>query len=188
MTRTVCPIPWLLATALLAGCSTRPHWTPPDRACPASFLPVYNADSSVTLCVLRSFRTHDLKVWRRPDSGGWDVFTLNTDISPSETTPLGAWPPKLASGPDCKTSCATADSVIIRHDTIAGSPAYVEIGLVTGGLAGGTRVPTFIASWTLSSTKRAVVQASSPTRAGLDTLLIVLHSVERYPGHAQPPN
>lgn len=184
-------LPWLLVAALpLVNTDCTPRWTPPDRDCPGTLRPVWIADSTLTICIVTTFRTQDLRHWRRRRDGmQWDVFTLNTGISPNQAVLTGGWPPKLASGPTCATECATAESVVIRQDTVAGFLAYTEIGLVSGGMPGGQRVPMFVSSWTMTPASRATAYGWSEERATLDTLLLMLQSAQPWPPKTtQPPN
>jgi hypothetical protein len=167
--------------AMLSACVTKARWVPPERSCPGALRPVWIADSSLTVCVVTSFRTHDLRTWTRGgDLVPEDVFTIRTQVSARESALTGGWPPTLGSAPDCKKDCAFADSVIARTDTIAGFSAHTEIGIVGGPKTGLSRGPAFVSGWTMNDSQRAIANGHAARRATLDTMLLMLRSAERW--------
>lgn len=169
----------LVAVVAGSGCSsTSAHWVPPDRACPGALRPVWVADSSLTICVVTSFRTHDLRTWTRERPGrAPDVFEIQTAVTPTQTTLTGGWPPRLAVPNSRGTSGSThIDSISVREDTVAGYPAHTEVGVVRDTTSPDENRSVFISGWTASDSSRSVAKGSSTSRATLDTLLLMLHS------------
>jgi len=90
---------------------------------------------------------------------------------------FGSWPPHLASGASCFADCATADSVVIHRDTVAGVEVAAEVGLVTGGFPGFRRRPFLVTGWTVSNASRGFAQGWAMNPKTLDTLRAMLKSV-----------
>jgi hypothetical protein len=91
------------------------------------------------------------------------------------------WPLRLASGPTCLADCTTAENVVSSRDTLAGVPAYVERGLVSGGIAGERRVPRLVASLDGRPRWTAAVQVSTPDSILRDSLAMALKSLRIFP-------
>ena len=154
----------------------------PGRSCPASWRREWTADSSIALCVEPAFVRKDVHTWQRPEgkegAAPRDLFSVELVTWPDDSASLQHWPPQLASGPDCRADCITADSATSHTDRLAGLEARTEVGLISGGVAGLQRsaatpdIPTpsesglpdfeVIAWWGLlapAKTPRAVVNA-----------------------------
>jgi len=163
----------------LGGCAAKEaRWTPPARSCPGALRPVWVADSSLTICVVTSFRTHDLQTWHRDREGRVpDLFEIRATISPTLSVLTGGWPPTLA-GAAASTGKAGAglDSVSVRQDTVAGHVARTEIGVRTD--ASGQRTYAFISGWSVGDSLRGVAQGQSTSRATLDTLILMMRTAQ----------
>jgi hypothetical protein len=179
-------VPFLAAAmCLLASCSERHRWIPPDRDCPSVLRPVWVADSSLTICVLTSFRTRDLQTWTRGDGLiPQDSFDIRTTVGITESALTGGWPSSLKTSSSCAT-CPAVDSIEVHADTIAGSAAHTEVGRVASAPGGTSRSYAFVSSWILDEAHRVVARGHASTRPTLDTLLMILRSAERWTAPTQ---
>lgn len=168
----------LALCVLRAGCADeRSQWVPPDRECPGALKPVWIADSSLTICVVTSFRTHDLRTWTRTvENTMSDVFEVRTDMSTTEAALTGGWPPTLRA---VSGNRVLPESMTLRTDTIAGTPAHTEIGLLANTIEG-QRISAFVSGWITNDAHRVVVHGQSASRATLDTMLLMLRSAESW--------
>ena len=117
-------------------------------------------------------------MWIRPESGRLGDRLIVSRINwPEDWHSQDPWPLHLASGSNCLADCASADSLVVHADTVAGVPAYVETGLVTGGEPGFRRDPVLVASWSPSEHIRVIVYGFAARPATLDTLRSMARSV-----------
>lgn len=163
----------------LGGCAAEEaRWTPPARSCPGALRPVWVADSSLTICVVTSFRTHDLQTWHRAREGSVpDLFEIRATVSPALAMLTGGWPPTLAGATaEAGGTRAGADRVAVREDTVAGHLARTEIGVRTDGR--GQRTFAFVAGWSVGDSLRGLAEGESASRATLDTLLLMMRTAQ----------
>jgi len=174
-----CSVALIALVVGLAGCAAeQARWTPPARSCPGALRPVWVADSSLTICVVTSFRTHDLQTWHRDREGSVpDLFEIRATIPQTLSVLTGGWPPTLAGAPaGAGRAGAGADRVSVREDTVAGHLARTEIGVRTDG--SGQRTYAFISGWSVGDSLRGVAQGQSASRATLDTLLLMMRTAQ----------
>jgi hypothetical protein len=168
----------LAVVAVLGACKIA-RTVAPAPQCISSWHPVWTADSSVALCIPPGFVLKAPDAWGRPRTNGTfsDFLTVELLLWPEDSATLSRWPPHLASGTNCLADCATADSVVIHRDTVAGTEVAVEVGLVTGGYPGFRRQPLLVVGWTVSNTRRAFAQGWAVNPTTLDTLRNMLKTV-----------
>ena len=170
---------WLLTCAAsLAAChpshssATAPHCSSSTRA-------VWSADSLIALCVPPDFVAGNTGGWGRHGVGTSFVDFLSLELVTwsRDSASFGQWPPHIASGPNCFADCATADSVVLRADTIAGFQVRVESGLASGGEQGWRKQPFLVVGWTVNDSLRAYGYAWARHPATIDTLRALLGTV-----------
>ena len=180
---------YLAVVALLGACVSSTAAPPPH--CISTWHPVWTADSSVALCIPPDFVSAGPNAWgRRKANGAFaDLLSVQLLSWPQDSTTLSGWPPHLASGPNCLADCATADSVTVHRDTVAGVQVSTEVGLVSGGEPGFRRHPFLVRGWTLTNTSRGFAQGWTTNPATLDTLRDILKTVRSLTERIkQPPN
>jgi hypothetical protein len=168
--------------AAVAACSAdRPRWIAPDRPCPGALRPVWTADPNYTICVATSFRTHDLRTWRREGPGGPpDVLAVQVGVSRAQIDLTGGWPPGLGA-PSGHGTAAEAAVVAVRTDTVAGGIARTEIGRRADLAPAMTAVPSFVAGLRTPDGRYVVADGQSTNPATLDTLMLMFRTLARSP-------
>jgi hypothetical protein len=172
---------YLLAAGIASACGKPESQRAIDRKCALPFRPQYAADSALSVCLPSGFvvaPSHGGGAvrWERGDVQASDRAWLSITIDHSDA-PVGAWPPHLASSPDCKVDCMTADSVVQHIDTSDVRRIVSETGLATGGLAGFQHQPLLFAGWILPAGGRVWVNGFATRGATLDTLRAALATV-----------
>ena len=164
---------------LLAECSRgRPVAVVPD--CPSSWRAAWSSDSTTSLCIPPDFVVAGVSAWGRPGVGTSFLDFLSVELLswPRDSMSLGGqWPPHIASGANCLADCATADSLTVHVDTIAGREGRTEVGLAPGGEPGFRRKPVLEASWIVRDSVRGWAQGWTRSAATLDTLRAMLRTV-----------
>jgi len=164
---------------LFAACSRdRPVAATPD--CPSSWRAAWSSDSTTSLCVPPDFVVAGASAWGRPGVGTSFVDFLSVELVswPRDSMSLGGqWPPHVASGANCLADCATADSMTVHVDTIAGKEGRTEVGLASGGMPGFRRKPVLEAGWIVGDSVRGFAQGWATQAATLDTLRAMLRTV-----------
>jgi hypothetical protein len=177
---------WLLKSTFLiaAVCACRagePKWTPPDRQCPGALRPVWMADPNYSMCVVTSFRTHDLRTWERERPGTVrDVLTVDADVSQAQVDLTGGWPPHLAmpKAPHANDKLEV-DTVVIPADTIAGGHQYTEVGRRSGIAASNASTLEFVSGIRTGDGRYVIARGQSVSAATVDTLLLMFRTVMR---------
>jgi hypothetical protein len=171
---------WSLLAAAMAACG-KAKWIPPGRQCPGELRPVWMANPNYSMCVVTSFRTHDLRTWVRARPGSpSDTLTVQADVSKMQMDLTGGWPPRLV--PLEGQSRGNSDS--IRTDTIAGALSYTETRRESGKVARNIPIISFVSGIKTSDGRYLVASGETASRATLDTLLLMFRSVSR----AQSPD
>lgn len=172
----------LVVVGFGAGCRSAPRVaTLPE--CPPAWNAVRSADSTVALCLPSTFVRRDPDGWGRPGppAPAEDFLSVEHLRWPEDSESLHRWPPQLASAPGCWADCATADSVSVYMESIAGFSARTEVGLVSGGAPGFRRKPMFRSGWVLSPTRRGLAQGWAGAASTLDPMRIALSTMRVAP-------
>ena len=170
---------WLISSVVSVLACSRPRSVAMELQCLPNTLAVWSADSLIALCVPSDFVPGSTGGWGRPGVGTsfHDFISLEVLTWPRDSTSIGQWPPHIASGSNCFADCATADSVRVHDDSIAGFRAQVETGLASGGIQGWRRKPFLITGWTVSDSLRVYGYAWARRSATIDSLRVLLSTV-----------
>jgi hypothetical protein len=174
-----------LALAFIA-CNKAPAERYTALNCQGSSVASWLPDSTVAVCLPPGFVTRSPRRFARPRGDTvpehWIAVSLVQDSAVPE---VERWPLTLSSGNQCFADCTTAERVITSHDTVAGVPAYIERGLVSGGISGERDIPALVASLDARPAWTAVVQARTPDSLLRDSLFSALRTLRIYPRAAR---
>ncbi|HYD51093.1 MAG TPA: hypothetical protein VEA99_00645 [Gemmatimonadaceae bacterium] len=131
---------------------------------------------------MTSFRTRDLRTWRRERPGSPDdVFTVLVGVGPAQIALTGGWPPRLLVPSGSGTNAAAAGTVITRTDTVAGGIAQTEVGGRPGAASGGAPILRFVSGLRTPDGRHVIADGLSASSATLDTLLLMFGTLARSP-------
>jgi hypothetical protein len=169
--------------AALSGCTNEREARPKDgvaaSACSPPWQEVWTADSTIALCVPAGFDAQGPNGFARTRGDALPEHWIAVSVAhgADQWSSGDRWPLQLASGAGCVADCTTVEALRSYTDTIANVPAYVEVGLVSGGLSGEVRQPAMVLSAEVRPGARLVVNALSPDTLLLDSLRIAAHSI-----------
>jgi len=166
---------------VLVACS-RGHPIAAAPECPSSWRAAWSADSAIALCVPADFVRAGSSAWGRPGVGTGFLDFLSVELLswPGDSASLSQWPPHVASPTNCLADCATADSLTVHIDTIAGEEVRTEVGLASGGMPGFRRKPVLEAGWIINGSVRGFAQGWTRQAPALDTLRTILRTVRLF--------
>jgi hypothetical protein len=150
-------------------------------SCSAPAVTRWLPDSAAALCLPPGFVARGPRRFARPRGDTlpeqWIAVMVQRDpaLRPGER-----WPLTLASSAQCIADCTSAEDVVTAHDRIAGVPAYIERGLLSGGIAGEHRVPALVASVDGRPGWTAVVQVRTADPLLRDSLAAALTTLHIY--------
>jgi hypothetical protein len=165
-----CAAPEQLA-ALTCPAPSESHWLP---------------DSSAGLCLPAGFEPRGRRGFARARGDTLPEHWLAISVHQQPALEPGEqWPLTLASSADCIADCATVEQLAVRRDSLAGVPAYIETGLVSGGFSGEEQAPALVASLDGRPAWTAVVNVISPSTAIRDSLAAALATLRVWPSRVR---
>jgi len=171
------------AVLMALACARAPAQRRAALICHAPSTVSWLPDSSAALCLPAGFVARAPRRFARPRGDTLPEHWIAISVQRSPALRKGErWPLTLASGAGCLADCTTAEAIIASHDTVAGVPAYIERGLVSGGISGERRLPALIASLDGRPAWTAVVQTYTPDPLLRDSLAAALRTLHIYPG------
>ena len=174
-----------LALAIVA-CNKAPGERHAALSCQGSTVASWLPDSTVAVCLPARFVARSPRRFARSRGDTVPQHWISVSLKQDSVVPEGKrWPLTLSSGNQCIADCTTAESVITSHDTVAGVRAYIERGLISGGISGERRIPALIASLDGRPAWTAVVQARTPDPFLRDSLFDALRTLRIYPRAAR---
>jgi hypothetical protein len=174
-----------LAVAFIA-CNKAPAERHPVLNCQGSSVARWLPDSTVAICLPPRFVARSPRRFSRARGDTVPYHWISVSLVQDSAVPEGErWPLTLSSGNQCIADCTTAKRVIASHDTVAGVPAYIERGLVSGGISGERDIPALVASLDGRPAWTAVVQARTPDPLLRDSLFTALRTMRIYPRTAR---
>ena len=176
----------MIVATIALGCAAHDAETVEPLSCVAPSALRWLPDSSAALCLPPGFRSR----------GSWSFARRRGDTLPEHYVFIRVepgvrdsandrWPLKLSSGPRCLADCTTTESLVVVRDTLAGVPAYIEQGLVSGGIQGDQRVPALVANLDGQPEWTAIVQVRTPSAAVRDSLAAALRTLRVFPQRVQ---
>jgi hypothetical protein len=163
------------------GCDSSARRAPVAEGCAADWTRQVSPDSLVNICTPPGFKRGTTSlggsyVWKRPPLSPGDSDWVAVAIV-ADSGNHSAWPPPLASPPDCSADCYTVDSGVVHADTIGAMAALLETGLVSGGNEGARRAPRFVGGWITPQRTRILVVGAAQFAPTLDTLRTALRTL-----------
>ena len=181
----LCRLSATLALVFIA-CNKAPAERHTALNCQGSSVARWLPDSTVAICLPPRFVARSPRRFSRARGDTVPEHWIAVSLVQDSAVPEGErWPLTLSSGNQCVADCTTAERVITSHDTVAGVPAYIERGLVSGGISGVRDIPALVASLDGRPAWTAVVQARTPDPLLRDSLFSALRTLRIYPRAAR---